>query len=335
MISVDLSIVIVNWHSADHVLACLRSVREQTTALSYEVIVVDNASYDGCRERLASEHSCVVFVQSKENLGFARANNLGAGYARGPVLMFLNPDTVVCDRAVEHLYNHVCTFSDAGAVGCRLLNSDGSLQTSCVQSLPTVLNQVMDNEALRRLFPRNGLWGTAVLYEDGSVAAEVEAISGACLMIRREVFDLVGGFSPIYFMYGEDMDLCYKTRRAGFRNYFLGHAVIVHHGGGSTHKARSNFSHVMVRDSVGRFLRESRGAYYSSCYRVALSGAAIIRLVLLTVLFPAWLVRRRACEWQWSFGKWFAIFRWGLGLARWTRQYEQFEPAAGSRRGDA
>lgn len=335
MIPVELSIVIVNWHSADYVLACIRSIREQTDALRYEVIVVDNASFDDCRDRVLLEYPGVVFLQSQDNLGFARANNMGAKVARGAVLLFLNPDTEICDRAIERLYSRMRMHPDAGILGCRLHNSDGSLQTSCVQSLPTVLNQVLDVEVLRRWIPKAGLWGTAALYESGNAAAEVEAVAGACMMIRRKTFDLVGGFSSNYFMYAEDLDLCFKTRRAGFPNYYIGEAVIVHHGGGSTKQVRSNFSNVMMRESVGRFLRESRGIFYSNCYRLALSGAAIVRLVILMVLFPAWLARRRVPEWCSSWRKWISIVRWGLGLARWTHQGGRREITTICNRGNA
>ena len=123
----DLSIIIVNWHSADYVEACVQSIREQTAAVNYEVIVVDNASYDGCGERLAHEYPGIIFVQSQCNLGFARANNLGSEYAQGPVLLFLNPDTEVQDRAIDRLYAHFQTLPDSGVAGCRLLNSDGSV----------------------------------------------------------------------------------------------------------------------------------------------------------------------------------------------------------------
>jgi GT2 family glycosyltransferase len=201
---------------------------------------------------------------------------------------------------------------------------------SCVQSLPTVLNQVLDTDLLRRWFPKAAMWGTAALFRGGTEPVEVEAVSGACMMIRRDVFDRVNGFSSDYFMYTEDLDLCFKTRRAGLRNYHLGSAVIVHHGGGSSQQERSDFSAIMVRDSVGRFLRKSRGRVYSGCYRFALSGAAAIRLGLLVALSPVWLARSGVRGWGAAWRKWLAIFRWGLRLARWTRRYDQVESAIAS-----
>lgn len=324
----DVSVVIVNWNSADYVHACIQSLHEQTSGMAYEVIVVDNASFDGCGERLAAEFPGVVFVQSQSNLGFGRANNLGAKHARGKVLLFLNPDTDIKDRAIDRLYEQFCRLDHPGAVGCRLLNSDGSLQKSCVQALPTVLNQILDADVLQRWFPRSGFWGGAALYEGTMEAVEVEAVSGACLMMRKDVFECVGGFSPEFFMYGEDIDLCFKARRAGLRNYHVGQAVIVHHGGGSSDRAISNFSNVLVRESMSRFLRKSRGPLYSSCYRAAMCGMAVIRMVLLGVLFPVWFARRGVRRWRAVFRKWWGVLRWGLGFEQWTRQYDRLEPVS-------
>lgn len=320
---VDLSIIVVNWNSKDYVRKCIASVLANTSGIEYEIIVVDSGSFDGCAHMLQRIYPQVGFVQSKRNVGFARANNLGATYAHGAVLLFLNPDTEVLDRAIERLFRHVSALAEPGVIGCRLLNSDGSLQTSCVQSLPTILNQVFDAEVLRRWFPRARLFGTAALFAPGAAVKEVEAVSGACMMIRREVFDRVGGFSADYFMYGEDLDLCFKTRYKGFRNYHVGDAVVVHHGGGSTQRTMSKFSTLMTVESVNRFLRKSRGGVYSSCYRLTLSGAAVIRLALLCLLFPARSALGTIGGWNAIFRKWFFVLRWGLGLERWTRQYEQ------------
>jgi GT2 family glycosyltransferase len=319
----DLSIIIVNWNSSDFVQACIRSIRAQTIVVKHEVIVVDNASYDGCGERLSCDYPDVIFVQSQINFGFGRANNLGVQNAKGDVLLFLNPDTEVKDRAIDHLYEQFMKLDHPGAVGCRLLNSDGSLQISCVQSLPTVLNQVLDADVLQRLFPRSSLWGNTAIFGEGSEPTEVEVVSGACLMIRNNVFERVGGFSPEYFMYGEDLDLCFKARRTGLRNYYIGSAVIVHHGGGSTNRSGSNFSNVMMCESVCRLLRKTRGRIYSNCYRVSMCCAAVIRLTLLGTLFPFWWARGNNRGWNAVIRKWFGILRWGLGLERWIRKYDQ------------
>jgi N-acetylglucosaminyl-diphospho-decaprenol L-rhamnosyltransferase len=310
---IGVSIIIVNWNSADYLRACIRTIVATTVALSYEIIVVDNASSDGCGDILALEYPDVLFVQTGRNSGFAAANNLGAVRSRGEVLLFLNPDTEVQRRAIEHLFETLQYLTDAGVLGCRLLNSDGSLQTSCVQALPTVWNQFIDSDVLRRCFPRAGVWGTTPLLLGSTHPQPVEAVSGACMMIRRSVFERVGGFSTDYFMYTEDLDLCWKARREGLRNYYVHYAVVIHHGGGSSRNALSCFSTVMMRQSMAQFLRITRGAAASHVYRASMFIASLVRLALLVALLPIFLWTAGCDRWQSARLKWLAILRWSVG----------------------
>jgi GT2 family glycosyltransferase len=212
---------------------------------------------------------------------------------------------------------------DAGILGCRLLDSDGTLQTNCVQSFPTILNQLLNAEILQNWFSGIRLWTSAATFEPVRAPVPVEVICGACMMIRRDVFDAVGGFSPDYFMYGEDVDLCYKTRTAGLTNYYFGGAEIVHHGGGSTQRTLTRFSDVMTRESVYRFLTQVHGDRYGLGYRLTLTGAAIGRLTLLALLLPPAAMFRRTPAWRKAAAKWAVILRWGVGLERWVNDYDE------------
>ncbi|MPZ20443.1 MAG: glycosyltransferase [Luteitalea sp.] len=332
MSEVDLSVVIVNWNSAEYVLACVRSIVAGTTATAYEIIVVDNASFDGCEQQLAQEFPGVLFLQSSKNLGFGAANNLGVARSRGGVLLFLNPDTEVRKGAIDRLYAGIAKLSDAGVVGCRLLNTDGTLQTSCVQALPTVLNQILNADLLRRCAPRAWLWGTRALFSTSTAPVEVEAVSGACMMVRRQVFERVGGFSPAFFLYGEDLDFCARVGRAGFRNAYVGNCEVVHHGGGSARNVHSTFSVVMMCESVALLLRRLRGPLASTSYRVALIISACLRLTILAVTSPAWLMASGATSWSNACRKWLAILRWGLGLHRPALPHLQRSPDVGGAR---
>ncbi len=323
MASIELSIIIVNWNSKDYLKKCITSIVENTKGIQYEIIVVDSASFDGCEQMLLDFFPQVCFIQSSRNIGFAGANNLAANKAHGDVLLFLNPDTEVLNNAIEQLYSNLLKLPQAGIIGCRLLNSDKTLQTSCVQPFPTILNQVLDADIFQRWFPKNRLWLSAAKFEGSLSAVKVEAISGACMMIRQTVFNLVKGFSTDYFMYAEDLDLCYKIQTAGFTNYYLAEAEIVHHGGGSTQQKRSRFSEVMIPESLSRLLSKMRGKSYGLCYRLALSFAAVIRLFLLLALLPLALLRNKKYDWRSAFFKWIAILRWGLGLEKWVHQYDQ------------
>ena len=140
----DLSIVIVNWNSVDFLCKCLTSVYANSKGTSFEVIVIDNASFDGCEEMIQNEFSLVRFIQSQKNLGFARANNLASEQATGKVLLFLNPDTEVIGPALQCMVDLLESAPDAGLVGPKLLNTDLSVQMSCIQSFPSILNLALD-----------------------------------------------------------------------------------------------------------------------------------------------------------------------------------------------
>jgi N-acetylglucosaminyl-diphospho-decaprenol L-rhamnosyltransferase len=316
MSELDLSIVIVNWRSAEYVLPCIRSIVSGTATPTYEIIVVDNASFDDCGQQLALEYPDVLFLQSRENLGFGGANNLGVQRSRGRVLLFLNPDTEVRNGALDQMYAGLTHLPDAGVVGCRLLNTDGTLQTSCVRAVPTVMNQVLDADLLRRCAPRARMWGTRALFTSSTAPVEVEAVSGACMMVRRQVFERVGGFSPAFLMYGEDMDFCARVRRAGFTNAYVGECEVVHHGGGSSRHLHSTFSVVMRCESMAVLLRALHGPLAAPSYRLGLMISAAIRLTILGLTWPAWLLASGAKSWRNACRKWLAILGWGLGWHR-------------------
>ena len=311
----DLSIIIVNWNSTEYLQKCLKSIYENTAELEFEVIVVDNASFDRCGEMLAQKFPQVKFVQSNENLGFAGANNLGVLQSQGRTLLFLNPDTEILGDAIRCMHRVVACGREAGAVGAKLLNSDRSVQTSCIQRFPTILNQAIDSQALRTIFPRWRVWGTLPLLEKKAEPVGVEVISGACLMMNREVFDQIGRFTTAYFMYSEDVDLCFKSHQAGLRNYYVDNATVVHHGGGSTNSnGQSHFSAVVMRESISKFLALRRGAAYSLAYRATVILAAAVRcaalLMVLTISFGGHSGSRNA------FSRWLAVFRWAVGAGR-------------------
>ena len=318
---IELSIIIVNWNSKNYLRGCLESVLTQTRGVEFEIIVVDSGSFDGSDEMLRQRYPQVRFLQSEQNVGFACANNMGAQIARGSVFLFINPDTEVRDDAIQQLYFALARMSDAGILGPKLLNTDGSLQASCVQAMPTILNQLIDIEILRRWFPRRRIWTSAATFEGSTDPVPVDALSGACMMTRKEVFDRAGGFSAEYFMYAEDLDLSWKMSRAGYRNYYIPSARIVHHGGGSSQHGRSHFSEVMVPESVSRLLRKTHGDFYSLGYRITLSAAALVRLMLIAVSFPVGFLVGKTERWNIVFWKWVAILRWGLGMEKWVKSY--------------
>jgi len=283
----ELSIILVNWNCLAYTEQCIASIRDTAGDVDYEVIVVDNDSADAPCQALIDNFPWIKLVLSKENIGFGRANNLGARQSVGRNLLFLNPDTVVLGNALRPMLSALQSAPQGGAIGCRLLNPDWSLQTTCVQPFPTIANQLLALSWLQRQWPAHPLWGKQALYSTSSnTVHEVDVVSGAAILVKREVFEDVGGFNPEYFMYAEEVELCCTIRRAGHRILHTSDARIIHFGGQSTKSCEDGFVAVTMRDSVYRFLRRNRGNSYAALYRFALLISALCRLTILCGLFP-------------------------------------------------
>jgi GT2 family glycosyltransferase len=308
-----LSILIVNWNSRDYLRACLDSIRGTCGHLSPQVVVVDGGSFDGCAEMIAADYPEVEFVQSQDNIGFGRSNNLGFERVKGDALLLLNPDTELQPGAVDVLLAELQRLPQAGLIGARLLNSDGSLQLSAVHPLPTPWNAALDSDWLRRR------WWSREGRSEASESFEVEAISGACMMIRTEIFRQLAGFDPRYFMYAEDMDLCFRTRKIGLKIHYAPRSEIIHHGGGSSKTCFSRFSVVMIREALGVYMHANLGGLRMAFYRILMGISAVLRLlVLISGGAVAGATRRGAL--QTAILKWWAVFRWSMGMEGWARK---------------
>lgn len=314
---VELSIIFVNWNSFGYLRESLRAVFATATGVKYEVIVVDNASSADDAAKVRSEFSQVKLIESKENLGFAGANNLGMKHSRGQYLLFLNPDTLVAGKAIAVLLEAMKAVGGAGIVGCKLLNTDGSVQTSCIQRFPTIWNQLLDLEFLRLRRPNWKLWGIAPLFSQGTEPVVVEVVSGACLLIDRDSFIQAGGFSREYFMYAEDVDLCYQIRKLGRKAYYTGSASVLHHGGGASRERCGNaWVAIVQRQAILRFCRRTRGPAYAELFRVTMACNALLRLVLLAIILPFRKLARDKRFLHSTPEKWFGVLKWALGLDR-------------------
>ena len=301
----DISIVIVNWNSTTYLLKCLASIYAQPHDSKYEIIVVDNASPDGDSGIVKERYPDVILIESPANIGFAKANNLGFRRSSGKYVVFLNPDTVLINPALDLMHRQVRSLPAVGAAGCKLLNEDMSLQTSAIQTFPTILNQLLDLEVLRNTFPNCQLWNIAPLFADGVTPSRAEVISGACIMFRREVFEQIGQFSEEYFMYAEDLDLCRKSVQAGFTNYYIPEGKIIHLGGKSSVRRQAV---QMKWGSILKYVAKHRGYGYQLAFRAAMACSALARLVVLIALVA---VRRGAHRnaARGTLMKWWLIFQ--------------------------
>ncbi|MEM1082941.1 MAG: glycosyltransferase family 2 protein [Verrucomicrobiota bacterium] len=312
------SILIVNWNSKDYLRSCLESVQATCGSLEPEIVVVDGGSFDGCDEMLAEEYPKVIFVQSPDNIGFARCNNLGFESVTGDLVILLNPDTELREGALDLLLEQLEVLPMAGIVCPRLYNTDGTLQTSSVQAFPTPLNQSLGSEFLYKLLPSSGMWKTKEAYQ-ATEPVEVDAVSGACMVMRSELFRKLGGFTKDFFMYAEDMDLCYRARQSGVRIYHVPGAEVVHHGGGSSKTRFNKFSDVMMREALHRYMVLNHGRLRGFTYRCAMGMSGVVRMTLMGLLLPFGGKSTRKDRWD-SIRKWTAILRWSLGMEPWANE---------------
>jgi GT2 family glycosyltransferase len=318
-INVDLSILIVNWNSAYYLKPCLASVYREINDIEFEVLVVDNASYDGSAELMKNEFPQATFIQSRNNLGFIRGNNLLFQHAKGRNILLLNPDTEIVGNAIQRMLGHLESLPQAGAIGCRLLNGDGSVQPS-LHTFPTILNQLLDSEALRRRFPRSSLWNMQPLYDDTAAPVIVDAVGGACLMVKAPLFREIGMLSDDYVMYADDLDLAAKLKQAGYKVYFTTQCSVIHYGARSTESLQEGLSEVWMRDSFYRFFCKFRGQAYGALYKATMAGVATARLLLLGLMRLASGETSRSDRLRLASARWKRTLQWSVGAKRWAQR---------------
>ncbi len=273
-----LSVIIVNYNVRQFLENALTSVFRALEGLDGEVIVVDNASDDGSVEMVRKNFPAVRVIANGENLGFARANNLALTGAQGSYLLLINPDTIVQEDTFRVMLEFFWAHPETGLAGCKILNPDGSFQLPCRRSFPTPWVAFTKVFGLSALFPQSRLFGRYNLtYLDPDASYEVDAVSGSFMMITRAAYEKVGGLDESFFMYGEDLDWCYRVRQSGFAVHYVHSTQIVHFKGESTR--RSNIDEVRVFYGamelfVEKHFSESRVGRFFLRLGIGLRGAA-------------------------------------------------------------
>ncbi len=269
-----LSILIVSWNTRDLLARCLDSLYRHPPGVPFEVVVVDNASSDGSAEMVRQFGHPVRLVENQENVGFAAPNNQAIALSRGRYLLLLNPDTEVRPQALASMVAYLADHADVGGLGPRLLNPDGSHQVSCYPA-PTLSREfwrLFHLDALRPLgtYPQR-MW-------QSREPLDVEVIQGACLMLRREALKEVGLLDERYYIYSEEVDLCLRLRRAGWRLVWLPGAQVVHYGGQSTRQASAPMFLHLYHSKV-LYFRKHRGRLAAGVYKAILFLAALPRVL--------------------------------------------------------
>jgi len=276
----DLSIIIVNWNTRDLLAQCLQSIYDTISNMSFEIIVVDNASTDGSVAMIEEQFHGVRLIANQENVGFAQANNQALTTGRGRYFLLLNSDTIVLPGALEEMARFADAHSDAGIIGCKLLNGDGSLQESWA-SFPTIWSEILGCN-----------FRTRQLVEETPLIYEVDWLGGACLLVRPAAINEVGLLDESFFMYSEETDWCFRMRQQGWKVYYLPEVEVIHLGGGSASRASAT-QLVRLYGSKIRFFRKHYGARQAGLLRY---GLATVNALGLARRALAWPLQRQGRE---------------------------------------
>jgi N-acetylglucosaminyl-diphospho-decaprenol L-rhamnosyltransferase len=297
---VDLSVVIVSWNVRDLLQRCLESIRGsevqqggqratsanlavQKSRLQVETIVVDNGSNDGSVEMVGEHFPDVHLIANEDNRGFSAANNQGIVVAKGRYVLLLNPDTEVVSDALAMLVTFADAHPDVAIVGPQLLNPDGTVQSSR-RRLPTLLTAVFESTWLEPWAPRHLLEHYRVSDRPDDMVQDVDWITGAAMLARREAIEEVGLLDEGFFMYSEELDWCRRFREAGWRVVYLPAAQIIHHVGKSSEQVTAA-RHIHFQTSKVRYFRKHQGPL----------AAGILRWVLLANY--VWQLGLEAAKW--------------------------------------
>jgi GT2 family glycosyltransferase len=275
-----LSIVIVNYNVKYFLEQCLHSVHRALGGIDGEVIVVDNNSSDGSVDYLQPRFPCARFVANKDNTGFARACNQGLALSRGQYVLFLNPDTLLAEDTLHTSLAFMERHPDAGAIGVRMIDGAGRFLKESKRSFPSPLTSLFKLFGFSSLFPRSKVFSRYHLgHLDEHQDHEVDVLAGAYMLVRRSVLDKVGSFDETFFMYGEDVDLSYRIQAAGFKNYYVAGAEIIHFKGESTKRGSLNYVRLFY-SAMSKFEQKHYGGARAGTFRAAIQLAIWIRAAL-------------------------------------------------------
>ena len=270
----QLSVIIVNYNVRAFLENALISVEKALVGVEAEVFVVDNASSDGSVEMVRRKFPSVRLIANQVNNGFGAANNQAMRDAQGEYLLLLNPDTIVQEDTIRTMIDYMQGHAEVGLAGCKILNSDGTLQLACRRSFPTPWIALTRIVGLSTLFPRSPVFNKYNLaYLDPDASYEVDAVSGSFMFVRRSVYAAIGGFDEQFFMYGEDLDWCYRVKQGGWSVAYVHSTQIIHYKGQSAR--RSDVDEVTLfynamRIFVGKYFR--RGPLTDIMLRAGIGG---------------------------------------------------------------
>jgi GT2 family glycosyltransferase len=289
----DISVVIVNYNVKYFLDQCLQSVFSAGKSLDMEVFVVDNNSVDGSNDMVAEKYPDVRLIANTENFGFSKANNQAIIKSSGRYVLLLNPDTVIEDDTLQKVVDFMDKNPDAGGLGVKMIDGNGRFLPESKRSLPTPSVAFFKIFGLSALFPKSKTFGRYHLgFLDNKKIHQVEVLSGAFMLLRKETLDKIGYLDEDFFMYGEDIDLSYRITQAGYKNYYFPQTRIIHYKGESTKKNSVNYVLVFY-NAMLIFARKHFSSKNAKIFSILIkfavylrAGLAILNRLVKSILKP-------------------------------------------------
>ncbi len=278
--SPDISLVIVNYNVKEFLANLLTSVEKARGNLALEIFVVDNDSSDGSMAYLRRRFPQVTFIENRENVGFGRANNQAIRLARGTYTLLINPDTLIEEDTLRVMFEHMELHPKTGAAGCKILNPDGTFADESRRTVPTPWNALGKVLGLAALFPKSKAFaGYYMNWLDEDTPSEVPVISGSFMFFRTDILKQLGGFDERFFMYGEDIDLCYRLTQAGMVIDYVPATSIIHYKGESTKK--DNIDYIIIfNKALYQFFEKHYSYSYTLLFRLIIVTGIVVRGVI-------------------------------------------------------
>ncbi|MCD8297124.1 MAG: glycosyltransferase family 2 protein [Prevotella sp.] len=276
-----LSVIIVSYNVKYYIQQCIDSVRRAIEGIEARIIIVDNHSKDNTAEYLKKRNKDIKIITSKHNYGFARANNLAINRSKSEYVLLINPDTFVGENAIKECLKFMETHEKAGGIGVRMLKCDGSSALESRRGLPVPMVAFYKMCGLCARFPQSRRFGKYYMgYLPWDEAEQIEVISGAFIMLRREALNKVGVLDEDFFMYGEDIDLSYRLLKGGYENWYVP-VKILHYKGESTEKSSFRYVHVFYQAMI-IFFRKHYG-HLSFWINIPIKAAIYVKAMLALI----------------------------------------------------
>lgn len=296
----DVSVIYVNWNSAEEILSSVDSVRKRTGSVSYEIIVVDNQSAEGVD---GLDGKGIRLIRNDRNAGFGTACNIGARRASGEFLFFLNPDTLLENDVLGELCSFLRGHPEAGGAGPLVLEEDGTIHFGAGRSFPSLANEFLEHTTIAFRFPRNRILGRPLIsFWDHASTRPVDTLLGAAMMFRRSLFERIGGFDERFFLYYEETDLCKRVWDAGRLIYYVHTARLLHKGKRSTLKFYGEVDRMVFEylESAWKFFRKHQGSHHAAFWRRMIAGIYLFRYCIrrkpVFLSYCRWAVKPEAAR---------------------------------------